>query len=84
MENLNKLIKPANVGPKPVYEQEKNFDAGYSPSPTTHKFLREEKIAGKWYRVYQGWRQVSIKAIKLNVLLCVVVVVCVFYRSLKR
>ena len=63
MENLNKLIKPANVGPKPVYEQEKNFDAGYSPSPTTHKFLREEKIAGTWYKVYQGWRQVELKCV---------------------
>jgi hypothetical protein len=46
MENLNKLIKPANVGPKPVYEQERNFDAGFCPSPTPHKFIRTEKIQG--------------------------------------
>ena len=63
MENLNKLIKPANVGPKPVYEQERNFDAGYSPSSTPHKFIRKEKIQGKWYRVYQGWRQVELKCV---------------------
>jgi hypothetical protein len=54
MENLNKLIKPANVGPKPVYEQERNFDAGFCPSPTPHKFIRTEKIQGTWYKVYQG------------------------------
>jgi len=54
MEKITELIKPANVGPKAVYEQEKNFDAGYSPSPTTHKFIREEWIDGKKYRVFAG------------------------------
>ena len=79
MEKLTDLIKPANVGPKAVYEQERNFDAGYSPSSTPHKFIRKEKIAGKWYRVYQGWIKVGIKAIKWCVLLCVVVVVYVYF-----
>ena len=37
-----------------VPEQERNFDAGYCPSPTPHKFIRKEKIAGTWYKVYQG------------------------------
>ena len=37
-----------------VPEQERNFDAGFTPSPTPHKFIREEKIAGTWYKVYQG------------------------------
>ena len=52
--NLNEVIKPLNVGPTPVYEQERNFDAGHMPSGSQHKFIREEKIQGKWYRVYQG------------------------------
>ena len=52
--NLNEVIKPLNVGPTPVYEQERNFDAGHMPSGSQHKFIREEKIAGKWYKVYQG------------------------------
>ena len=54
MKKINDLIKPANVGPKPVYEQERNFDAGFCPSPTPHKFIRTEKIQGTWYKVYQG------------------------------
>ena len=52
--DLTDLIRPGNHGPTFVPEQERNFDAGYSPSSTPHKFIRKEKIAGKWYRVYQG------------------------------
>ena len=37
-----------------IPEQERNFDAGFCPSPTPHKFIREEKIDGKLYKVYQG------------------------------
>ena len=51
---IKELINTTNVGTHVAYEQERNFDAGYSPSPTPHKFIREEKIQGKWYRVYQG------------------------------
>ena len=37
-----------------VPEQERNFDAGFTPSQTPHKFIREEKIDGQLYKVYQG------------------------------
>ena len=51
---IQELIKATNVGAHVTYEQERNFDAGYSPSPTPHKFIRKEKIQGTWYKVYQG------------------------------
>jgi hypothetical protein len=51
---IKELINTTNVGTHVTYEQERNFDAGYSPSPTPHKFIRKEKIQGTWYRVYQG------------------------------
>ena len=37
-----------------VPEQERNFDAGFTPSPTPHKFIRKERIDGQLYKVYQG------------------------------
>ena len=36
-----------------VPEQEIYFDAGYTPSETPMRFIREEWIDGKKYRVYQ-------------------------------
>ena len=36
-----------------VPEQERNFDAGYSPAPSTRKLVGEELINGKWYKVFQ-------------------------------
>ena len=51
---IKELINTTNGGAHVAYEQERNFDAGYSPSPTPHKFIRKEKIAGTWYKVYQG------------------------------
>ncbi len=36
-----------------VPEQERNFDAGYSPSPCTRKMVGEEWIDGKLYKVFQ-------------------------------
>ena len=36
-----------------VPEQERNFDAGYSPEASTRKYVGEELIDGKWYKVYQ-------------------------------
>ena len=36
-----------------VPEQERNFDAGYSPEPSTRKLVGEELINGKWYKVFQ-------------------------------
>jgi hypothetical protein len=52
--NIKKLINTTNVGTHVAYEQERNFDAGFCPSPTQHKLLRKEKIQGTWYKVYQG------------------------------
>ena len=36
-----------------VPEQERNFDAQYSPEPSTRKLVGEEFIDGKWYKVFQ-------------------------------
>ena len=36
-----------------VPEQERNFDAQYTPSNDSFKFIREEWIDGKLYKVYQ-------------------------------
>ena len=36
-----------------IPEQERNFDAGYSPEASTRKYVGEELIGGKWYKVYQ-------------------------------
>ena len=36
-----------------VPEQERIFDAGYSPEPSTRKLVGEELINGKWYKVFQ-------------------------------
>ena len=36
----------------PMYEQEINFDAGYTPPPTYWKIVREEWIDGKKYICY--------------------------------
>ena len=36
-----------------VPEQERNFDAGYSPTPSTRKMVGEEWIDGKLYKVFQ-------------------------------
>ena len=46
-------IKPGQVSSTFVPEQERNFDAGYTPSETPMRFIREEVIDGKKYRVYQ-------------------------------
>ena len=48
------LMRNGPVGNNWVPEQERNFDAGYIPTDTPRQFLREERIDGKWYRVYQG------------------------------
>ena len=36
-----------------IPEQERNFDADYTPSQSPRKFVGEEWIGGKLYRVYQ-------------------------------
>ena len=51
---IKELIKATSGGAHVAYEQELNFDAGFTPSETPRKFIRKEKIAGTWYKVYQG------------------------------
>ena len=41
---------PQNI----YYEQERNFDAGFTPTETPRKFIRKEWIDGTLYKVYQG------------------------------
>ena len=55
--NLAELIRPSKSGPMYMHEQELNFDAGYTPPETPMKFIREEMIDGKRYRVYQQWSE---------------------------
>ena len=35
-----------------VPEQERNFDAQYRPEPSTRKYVGEELIYGKWYKLF--------------------------------
>ena len=51
--DLSELIRPSKSGPTFMHEQEINFDAGYTPPETPMRFIREERIDGKMYRVYQ-------------------------------
>lgn len=48
------IIRHGPVGFNRVPEQERNFDAGFMPTDTPRQFLREERIDGKLYKVYQG------------------------------
>ncbi|SVA00781.1 uncharacterized protein METZ01_LOCUS53635 [marine metagenome] len=52
--DLVELLRNGPVGHNHTPEQEVNFDAGYTPSPYEPKFLREEWIDGKKYRVFAG------------------------------
>ena len=45
-------IRSGPVGFSRMYEQEINFDAGYTPSPTEWKNVKKEVIDGKTYYVY--------------------------------
>ena len=53
--DLSELIRPSKGGPSFMHEQEINFDAGYTPSEKPLKFIREERIDGQLYNVYQAW-----------------------------
>ena len=46
-------IRPGQVGSTFVPEQERNFDAGYTPSDTSRTYVGEEWIDGKLYKVWQ-------------------------------
>ena len=45
-------IRSGPVGFSRMYEQEINFDAGYTPSPCEWKIVKKEVIDGKTYYVY--------------------------------
>ena len=53
-QDLVELLRHGPVGHNYVPEQERNFDAGFTPSEIPRKFIREERIDGTLYRVYQG------------------------------
>ena len=46
------LLRNGPVGHSPMYEQEINFDAGFTPSPEEWKNVKVEWIDGKKYNVY--------------------------------
>jgi hypothetical protein len=46
------IVRNGPVGHSRMYEQEINFDAGYTPPPTSWKIVKREVIDGKTYYVY--------------------------------
>ena len=46
------LLRNGPVGNSPMYEQEINFDAGFTPSREEWKNVKKEWIDGKLYYVY--------------------------------
>ena len=46
------MVRNGPVGHGRMWEQEINFDAGYTPSPTEWKNVKKEVIDGKTYYVY--------------------------------
>ena len=46
------LLSTGPVGHSRMYEQEINFDAGYTPPQTDWKIVKKEVIEGKTYYVY--------------------------------
>jgi hypothetical protein len=52
---ITDIVEMIRNGPTfhtPMYEQEINFDAGYTPSPSAWKNVKREVIDGKTYYVY--------------------------------
>ena len=52
---ITDIVEQIRSGPveySRMYEQEINFDAGYTPSPTAWKNVKKEVIDGKTYYVY--------------------------------
>ena len=52
---ITDIVEMIRNGPTfhtPMYEQERNFDAGYTPSPSEWKIVKREVIDGKTYYVY--------------------------------
>ena len=50
--DIVEMVRNGPVGYSRMYEQEINFDAGYTPSPTAWKNVKKEVIDGKTYYVY--------------------------------
>ena len=50
--DIVEIIRNAPTFHTPMYEQEINFDAGYTPPETEWKIVKEEWIDGKKYNVY--------------------------------
>ena len=50
--DIVELLREGPVGHGRMYEQEINFDAGHTPSPTEWKTVKREWIEGKLYYVY--------------------------------
>ena len=46
------LLSTGPVGHSRMWEQEINFDAGYTPPQTEWKIVKKEVIEGKTYYVY--------------------------------
>ena len=46
------IVRNGPVGHSRMYEQEINFDAGYTPPHTSWKIVKKEWIDGKLYYVY--------------------------------
>ena len=46
------IVRNGPVGHGRMYEQEINFDAGFTPTPTEWKNVKKEVIDGKLYYVY--------------------------------
>ena len=46
------IVRNGPVGHGRMWEQEINFDAGYTPPQTEWKIVKEEWIDGKRYNVY--------------------------------
>ena len=50
--DIAELLNTGPVGQSRLWEQEINFDAGYTPPETEWKICKEEWIDGKKYTVY--------------------------------
>jgi hypothetical protein len=50
--DIAELLRNGPVGHSRMYEQEINFDAGYTPPHASWKIVKKEVIDGKKYNVY--------------------------------
>ena len=50
--DIVEMMRNGSVGHRRMYEQEINFDAGYTPPETEWKNVKKEVIDGKTYYVY--------------------------------